>query len=677
MKIPNRFCFALWLALIALVSVLHAQRTQTALDGEWRLALDPVDVGVAQAWFKPGMPMEKWDKVTVPHSFTVDARYHEFTGSVWYRRSFTASRSEGVRVFLRFEAVFYRAQVWLNGKLLGEHEGGYTPFEFDVTDLLAGENQLAVCANNAWSTTTIPGAKTSIDYQSANYGQLYPWMNYGGLTREVYLITRPAACLDKIKVEAQPDLAANTARVRVSATVKNRSTEPWNPARLAFVVSLEGREVPARFTVTGREVAPNSEGEVQAEAELTGVRLWGFDHPVLYRLVLTADRDAVATTFGIRKIEVRGTKFLLNGEEVSLGGCNRPTDAPGHGSLDPASVVERDLQLIKAGGMILSRIAHYPVSPRLLDWADAHGLLLIAEAGNWQMTPAQMADPAMQAKFRSQMREMVERDWNHPSLIAWSVGNEYQSQTPEGLAWTKEMRDFVRSIDASRLITFASHTVGRTHLSRPEEEASQYVDFISANIYENHLERLRRIHAIYPDKPVYVSEFGIRTDTVASEQDRVRHLRQAVADFRACGDFVMGASVWTFNDYQSMFPGSNANGDRPWGLVSPEREIRDMYRAWQDELAPATAALETLPSGQLRVTLKARADFPRRTLRDCRLVVGDHAYPLPTLAPGASTEIAVDLRAGSGRPSIHLENAAGDRLAVALAEAPVPGSTNK
>lgn len=670
MKSLNRFGFTVALALSAFASLLHAQRAQTLLDGEWRLALDPVGIGVAQEWFKSDMPTEKWDKATAPHSFTVDPRYHEFTGSVWYRKKFAATRSEGTRVFVRFEAVFYRAQVWLNGTLLGEHEGGYTPFEFDVTDLLASENHLAVCANNAWSTTTIPGAKTSVDYQSANYGQLYPWMNYGGLTREVYLITRPATYLDEVKIEAQPDLAAKTARVRVSATVKNRSRDPWNSTGLSVTVSLEGKEIPARFTVTGRDVPPNSDGEVHAEAELSGITLWGFDHPALYRLELKAGRDAIATNFGIRKVEIRGPKFLLNGEEVSLGGCNRPTDVPGYGSLDPASALERDLKLIKDGGMILSRIAHYPVSPRLLDWADAHGLLLIGEAGNWQMTPAQMADPAMQAKFRSQMREMLERDWNHPSLIAWSVGNEYPSQTPEGLAWTKEMRDFVRSIDGTRLITFASHTIGRPAITRPEQEASQYVDFISANIYEDHLERLRRIHAIYPDKPVYVSEFGLRADAVASEAERVRHLQQVVADFRACSDFLMGASVWTFNDYQSMFPGSNANGYRPWGLVSPEREIRDMYRAWQDELAPATATLETLASGQLRITIKARADFPRRTLRDCRLIIGDRSYPLAVLAPGASTEITVAKPAGAERPPIYLENAAGDRLSVCLDHTP-------
>ena len=128
----------LWLVL-----ELHAQTVRTSLDGRWNFALDPVDAGVAQDWFKPGLPVDKWDKVTVPHCYSVDPRYHYYTGSAWYLKKFPAAAPAAAgRAFIRFEAVFYQAQVWLNGKLLGEHEGGYTPFEFDVTGLLADENLL-------------------------------------------------------------------------------------------------------------------------------------------------------------------------------------------------------------------------------------------------------------------------------------------------------------------------------------------------------------------------------------------------------------------------------------------------------------------------------------------------------------------------------------------------------
>src|SRR3954468_16866949 len=226
------FVLFFWVTL-----ALHAESGRSSLGGAWSFALDPVDVGVTQEWFKPGLLIDKWDKVIVPHCYTVDPRYHYFTGSAWYLKNFSSgAQPDGVRTFIHFDAVFYQAQVWLNGQLLGAHEGGYTPFEFDVTGLLANENVLALRVNNAWSTTTIPGAKTRVDYQSLNYGQMYPWMNFGGITREVSLITRPEIYLDKVKIEAAPDLVAKTARLNILAFVRNRSSQPWNGNNLGLAV---------------------------------------------------------------------------------------------------------------------------------------------------------------------------------------------------------------------------------------------------------------------------------------------------------------------------------------------------------------------------------------------------------------------------------------------------------
>jgi beta-glucuronidase len=349
----------------------------------------------------------------------------------------------------------------------------------------------------------------------------------------------------------------------------------------------------------------------------------------------------------------------LNGGALSLGGANRPLDAPGYGSMDPPEILERDLRLMKAAGMELSRIDHYPVSTELLDWADAHGMLIIAEAGNWQMTPAQMSDPAMRRKYQGQAREMIERDWNHPSVIAWSLGNEFPSQTDEGQAWVRDMRTFTRSLDDTRLITFASNIAARPSIARAEDEASQYVDFVSANIYENHHAALQRIHALFPNKPVYVSEFGIRADAVAGEGERVAYLQRALADFRQCGDWLMGASIWTFNDYASIFPGSNPNGYRPWGLVTPERTLRGMYRAWQDEFSPATVAVKRTATGGIVIAVAARADFPRRALHDYRLRVGKETFIVNSLEPGETRTFQVTPASGGLASRVALESPGG------------------
>lgn len=624
---------------------LFAQSAQNPLQGEWTFGLDPVNIGVGQEWFQPSFPSQRWDKVTVPHCYTVDPRYHNYTGTAWYFKRFAkVGLPETYRAFIRFDAVFYKAQVWLNGKSVGEHEGGYTPFEVDVTEALSDENVLTLRVNNAWDTTTIPGAKTKVEYQSANMSQFYPWINYGGITREAKFIIRPASYIKNVRIVATPDLVKKTARLQIVALIQNKSAMVWKKNDLQTVIYQSGKKVPAKFKVTGDDVSPNNESGIHIEATLAAkdVKLWNVDEPVLYQAELIAGKDTVRTTFGIRKIEIKGTKLLLNGEPISLGGCNRPLDYPGQGSMDPKEVLEKDLTLIKSGGMELSRIIHYAVSTQLLDWADQHGLLIIGEAGNWQMTPKQMADPAMRTKFQSQMKEMVERDWNHPSVIAWSVGNEYQSQTEEGKSWTKDMYAFTKSIDPSRLVTFATNIIGRDHVKKGEDEASQYVDFISANIYGNHLKTLQKIHSLYPDKPVFISEFGIRADGVQSEQDRIAYLKKAMDDFRQC-DFLIGASIWTFNDYQSTFPGTNANGYRPWGLVSPERQPRDLYYAWQEEFSPATITVQSIEPDKLNISLVARKDFPSYALRNYKLKVSGQSFDIVLLKPGESKTFTVDL----------------------------------
>lgn len=634
MKLPG---FILTVMLSAAL-VAQAQPSKKSLNGEWSFALDPVKVGEQQEWYK-APPFPGWDRVTVPHSFSVDKRYERYTGTAWYIREIgPVSKAAGYRTFLRFEAVFYKCSVWLNGKFVGAHEGGYTPFELDLTDALGGQNILAVEVNNAWDTTTIPGAKTQIGNAISNTGQVFPWINYGGITREVFLITRPDVYIEKVKIDADPDLKKNTAALRLTLGVRNLSGMDVTPSVEATVYQ-DGTPIQVKFKSTRDPgVAGRTTLTLEGTVPKKNVHLWNQDDPYLYDCRIVLGKDTVKTRFGIRKIAVQGTRLLLNGEPIRMGGCNRPLDYPGFGSMDPPQVIEQDFNLIKSASMELSRMNHYPMSPHILEWADAHGLLIIGEAGNWQMTPQQMADSAMRLKFESQMREMIERDWNHPSIIAWSTGNEYMSYTPEGLSWTRDMKAFANHLDPSRLVTFASMYVWRDFIKKGADEASQYVDFVSTNIYGNHLANLTKIHNLYPDKPVFISEFGARADQVKTEEDRVQHLKKAMADFRQC-DYLFGASLWTFNDYQSMFPGTNANGYRPWGLVTPEREKREMYYAVQEEFAPATIEASGFEDGKVNIKISARTDFPSYTLRGYTLRCGQQSVQINTLKPGESQTV--------------------------------------
>ena len=615
-------------------------RIEKSLNSNWLFALDPQKVGESQGWTETGFPSNLLDKVEVPHSFSVDKRYFFYTGTAWYFKKFDAELpAPNVRAFIKFDAVFYRASIWLNGVQIAKHEGGYTPFQFDVTPYLKQKNTLTVQVDNSWDTTTIPGAKTRDTSYRANASQLYAWMNYGGIMKPVSLNYHAADYLEKMKVTAEPDLIKGNAKITVKALINNLSLTKQNKD-LNAEIFYNGKKCTSSFKVAKTSLLSNTKQEILLSAYLPAkeVKLWSNDAPNLYQLILSLDKDTLKTNFGIRKIEVSGTKILLNGESIKMGGANRPADYPGFGSLDPDSLLFKDLALMKSAGMELCRIAHHAVPKNLLDWADKNGMLIITEAGNWQMTPQQMADSLMREKYKSQLKEMVERDWNHPSVIAYSLGNEFYSHKKEGIDWVRDMKEYVNKLDDSRLVTFASYMVFRDFIQKPEDEASNYVDFISANVYGNHAKVLTKIHSIYPNKPIYISEFGMMLNNANSEEKRKTYFNNALKAIREA-DYVVGASVWSFNDYLSRYPQSNPDGYRSWGVVTPERKPREIYTTLQKEFSPAVITVEYETEQSLQLKISCRKDFPSYTLKSYKIKYGPQVINLKDLKPGESQTV--------------------------------------
>ncbi|MPY88738.1 MAG: beta-galactosidase [Luteitalea sp.] len=660
-------------------------RATLDLGGEWRFAVDPTRDGEASGWHRadPADHHASWDVVEVPHCWPLDPRY-QYTGTAWYRKTFEAPATfESRHVRLTFGAVFARARVWLNGELLGRHEGGYTPFTFDVTRALrlGKPNVLAVEVDNSWSTTTLPGARPG----DRPADRVYPWWDYGGIVRDVALVAHSPIFIVNQKIVATPDLAQGSASIDATVWVRNTGSQPWDGRLRLTVTEPSGRG--STHTVTRRQpsletvarVAPGQVEPLRLRATLPkeAVRLWTLDRPSLYRMraaLETSSGENAATidqhevTFGIRRIEIRGTELLLNGEPVRLGGANRAGEHPRFGLIEPRDVVEADLRLMKTAGLELQRIVHYAAPPALLEAADRTGLLIIGEAGNWQLQPSQLDSPAIRADFQSQTREMIERDWNHPSVIGWSVGNEYASDTPSGVAWTKDMAAFVRALDPSRFVTFASFRADRDRFSQPEEEGSHYVDMVSVNMYGQPSdldERIARVRARWPDKPIFVSEFGLRADKVKDEAERQEYFRRVIDVFRR-ERAVVGASIWSFNDYRSRYPDTAPNGYRPWGLVDHERNPRGAYETVQQELAVARlVAVEQVEQKRpaLRVTVAAQPDFPSRPVEGLTVRVRvdqsagepDASARVPRLRPGEEAVVELPLPSSRDRDQLEVE----------------------
>ncbi len=659
------------LALAVFLAVLHGSLRasddttavrRVSLNGEWKFAADYQNVGDTSAWFAPDYGDGVWDRVGVPHTWSHDPRFVGFVGAGWYRHRFTAPAAAADRhVRLTFGAVFARARVWLNGELLGRHEGGYTPFEFDVTARLkpGATNLLVVCADNRWDNTTIPGARGGAQPQE----QVYAWWDDGGIIRDVALLDTPAVYVANLKIEAEPDLGAGTATVRIRAFVRNTTALP---RRVRVSASLDRETEPLPLAPAATEIDVPSGGQSVAELAFAlapaHVRLWSVDTPVLYRArVRLGDDAAEPVPFGLRRFEVRGEQLLLNGQVIRLAGANWHASHPQWGQNQPAAGVTRDLQLMKEAGFVFQRLAHYPVSPAILDWADRHGMLLIAEAGASGWTAEQLASPAMQSTFRAQHRAMIERDWNHPSIVAWSVGNEFAADTPAGVRWAQAQHAYTRQLDATRPVTFVSNTVAKPGLN-PADEGSHYVDFVCLNTYDRtpqaNAENIDRAHARHPGKPLLVTEYGLRHDFVGDETERVDWFRAMLAIIRA-RPFLSGASVWSFNDYRSRYVGTNPNGWREWGLVAPDRTPRDAYRALRREHSGFVLRQAALQAGVLTVRFDSQTDFPVFPAANCEVrayFADGQNRPLGTatvpLTPGAAIKIPASTGAGLFRLEI-------------------------
>jgi beta-glucuronidase len=636
--------------VIVSVAAGHAQftiRTPHAipLTGSWQFAIDPANVGRKAEWFSSKVE-GGFDRVSVPHCYSTDPRFAYYTGTAWYRKRFVWMPQAGNRTLLHFDAVYYKSDVWLNGHHVGGHEGGYTPFHFDVTEFLReGENLLVVLVNNnTWEHGTIPGAK---DHNLPNYA-LPGWLNFGGITRPVYLTVKPEIYTENLKIESSPDLSSGNATVKVKMRIRNASSRTYS-SKPALMVRFKEQLVPLSWNLKTPSIPPGTTRIWEAETTMRtqDVRLWGLDTPHLYRLSTALEGDTLASNFGIRKIEISGTQLLLNGHPVKAAGGNRVIDYKKYGSLEPDWLIEQDFRLMKEAGMELHRLTHYTPSEYFYDLADKYGMLIITEVGNWQISPAQMDNDSIRLKFKNQFTEMAERDWNHPSVFAYSVGNEYLSEQAAGQRWTKYMIDFAKALDPTRLYTFATMRLN-TLPERPEDEASQYVDFVCTNTYGGHAKSLDHIHQLYPNKPILISEWGMRSDTKGGEEAQARHIEEIVKIIRA-RPYVIGASWWSYNDYESRFQGTNPEtGLRPWGIVGHKRELRPAYTVHQREMAVLTLVKKDFKFGAegrhtLYITISVRDDFPSYPVEGYTLRVGTRTFDLPSLQPGQHTDIQIPL----------------------------------
>ncbi len=577
------------------------------LSEGWLFQPDPHGVGEAQRWEMPEFDRNAWRPVAVPMAWDhYDPVMDGYEGVGWYALALPADRvAPRAWQRLRFNRVNHRATVWIDGQKAGENLTGYLPFEMAASPWLKPGRPawIVVRVENGTRYDWLPGTKT------------VEWVQYGGLLEPVELLTTGSAHLAHVSIRATPRGADG--QVAVEVEVENASGTPFT-GRVRFETQGRTVEAPARM-------GPRAKSGVALQLALPGARRWSLEAPVLYdaRVRLFdagGEIDCVVDRFGVRSIEAKGRRILLNGRPLRIRGVNRYDEFPGRGPVADEAAIRADLEAVKATGANLVRV-HYPQSPAHLRIADEIGLLYMEEVPlNWWRAswhppvPPEFENDRIIDVAEKALEQMVRRDGNHPSLVVWSMANESQTADELGIRAMERLLRRAKAFDPTRLATYV------TNRREEENRALALADLVSVNLYfgmfdepvardlaeiEDRVylptrQRLVQLAALFADKPIVLAEFGTigipgsGGDMRFSEDYQAAYVSAVWRAVEAVPE-LSGGIVWCWADYRHRrgFTNEFPTYFGPFGIVTFDRRpkkahaaLRTLWTGGGDVVAP-------------------------------------------------------------------------------------------
>jgi beta-galactosidase len=586
------------LLFFALSNSVNAQHpNKISLNGNWAFRIDPNNIGEIQNWHKPETNIANWDELPVPGNWDLRNEYAHYVGKGWYRYSFSALPEWKNKIArLCFEAVYHESKVWLNGELLGPNSMGYLPFEFDISTKINRDspNTVVVCTDNTFKR-----------------GAIWSW---GGIRRPVTLqIDGPVRVVYQ-HITPSVDLSKGTSKVAVKVVLQNHTNEIKTEEGSITLSAKDffNRVLPFKITLLA-----NSTQSVMVQTELSKkeTHLWHFDDPFLYESMVKINNDAsISNRFGIRKIEIDNINYIfkLNGESIRPMGFNLVPDDRTTGNTLPTWRIKEDIDLLKGVGCTMTRLSHLILPEEVMDYLDERGMLVVSEIPLWGYDP--LANPDHPTP-KNWLHRMILNQYNHPSVIAWSVGNEI-GDYPTTMKYVESSIAYVRTQDSTRLATAVSHTANRS------PDFIQFTDIGLINKYSKNLSPVTDLqHRLHPNKVLFYSEYGI---------GQLRENLDATFDVKSCLDsirnrpYLIGASLWTFNDYRSSFYGTKEYSEnRPWGVVDAFRRKKQVYFSFRKEYSPFRefkVVVKTPTTATLTIVPRNKLDLPAFPLHNYRFV---------------------------------------------------------
>lgn len=543
-------------------------RDYQLLNGKWNAIVDLYDQGQRMEIYTNRKPVRNEEfyeysfegglRLNVPgdwNSQYPELKYYE--GTVWYARHFKAPAS-GKRHFLYFGAVSYRCNVYLNGSKIASHEGGFTPFQVEVTDLLReGDNFLVVEVNNRRTVDAIPALA-------------FDWWNYGGITRDVMLISTPEIYINDYFI--QLDKSAEDV-IHAQVTLSDK---------VSAQVRIDIPELKISQTVM-----TDSDGHAKVSFKAKKLVRWAPDAPKLYTVTISSGNDSVTEEIGFRNIGTDGTSITVNGRKTFMRCISFHEEIP---QRKGRAFSQADAQMLlseaEALGVNMIRLAHYPQNEYIVRLAEKKGIILWQEIPVWQAID--FSDMQTKAKAQKMLSDMIWRDRNRCAVGFWGVANETKISEPRNEFLTS-LLETGKSLDTTRLYTAAFDLVyyePKTRHFEMHDDFTDKLDVVAVNKYMGWyhpwpVDPSEAVWDVCPDKPLIISEFGGEAlygqsgdeDVTSSwsEEYQARLYRDNLEMFRHIPNLA-GVSPWILFDFRSPYrfhPTNQEDWNRK-GLVSDQ-----------------------------------------------------------------------------------------------------------
>ena len=545
-------------------------RQYTLLNGKWNAIIDPYQQGRKTAIYRNRALKDKADfkeyafegglRLNVPsdwNSQIPELKYYE--GTMWYARKFEINKKSDENLFLYFGAVNYRCRVYLNGTLIGSHEGGFTPFQFNVTNVVKeGGNFLAVEVDNTRTADAIPALS-------------FDWWNYGGITRDVMLVHTPKNYIRDYFIQLDKyDSDRVHAEVQLSAQ---------NAGQLVKI------EIPE--LKIANKVFTDGTGLAKATFRVRNLERWSPQAPKLYQVIVSSEVDEVKENIGFRNLYVKNTQIYLNDSPVfmkSIGLHEEISQRQGRAYSEQDAIAL--LSEAKGLGVNMIRLAHYPQNEYIVRLAEQMGLMLWEEIPVWQ--GIDFKDSSTRLKAQRMYTEMLLRDRNRCALTFWGVANETAPSESRN-AFLKSLVELCHKMDTTRLITAAFDLPklnSETNAFEMEDDFIENLDVVSINKYMGWYHRWPMSPSeirwnVALDKPLIFSEFGGEAlygqsgdspvTSSWSEEYQEKLYKDNLEMFKYIPNLA-GISPWILFDFRSpyRFHPTNQEGWNRKGLISDQ-----------------------------------------------------------------------------------------------------------